>query len=98
MTTSQPETANNQFKVALLNARSIKNKIVNVCDTLQSKNISVCGITETWLYPEDGAITRELNDLGFNIFHTPRLHKQVGGVAILAKSWYQNSEVEIFIV
>ena len=77
---------NNQFKIALLNAHSIKNKMVNICDSLQSKGISFCGITETWLHPEDGAEVKELHDIGFNVFHTPRQHKQGGGVGILAKS------------
>ena len=60
--------------------------MVDISDSLLSKNISVCAITETWLTSGDDAILKEFFDMGYNVLHEPRSSgKGGGGVGIWFK-------------
>ena len=54
------------LKIALLNARSVRNKVPDICESLESKNISICGLTETWLGDDENVITREFREQDIN--------------------------------
>ena len=78
-------SSESHVKFGLLNARSVKNKVVNICDSISSKNISVCAITETWMNADDDAILKEFFDMGYNILHEPRASGRGGGVGVWFK-------------
>ena len=80
-------SSNNCLKVALVNARSIRNKVIELTDSLQSKDIDLSAVTETWLFPEDSVIIGQYNEFGFNVTHLPRTsRKGGGGVGVLTKT------------
>ena len=74
------------MRVATLNARSVKNKVVSICNFLSENKIVACGLTETWLTDKEQIVEREFKELGFYILHNPRKKKKGGGVGFLYKS------------
>ena len=75
----------NIINIGLLNARSLRNKVVDITDSLTSKNISICAITETWLSATDDVVLREYNEMGYDLFHQPRTTGKGGGVGIIVQ-------------
>ena len=52
LTKIQTETKNNSYKclsLSSLNCRSVKNKNVSLCDFIQSNNVDLLALSETWL-------------------------------------------------
>ena len=78
--------SNAYMKVSLLNARSVRNKVIQISEFLSEKNISGCGLTETWLTTNDEAIVQEFKNHGYSILHNPRKGKKGGGVGFMYKS------------
>ena len=72
--------------IALINIRSVRNKVITLCESLLAKKVSICCVTETWLTEQETAITAEFLSYGFQLFHIPRSGKRGGGVGILAKT------------
>ena len=85
--------SNRMIKVGLLNARSVKNKFVDICESLESKNISLCGVTETWLHDGDEVVKKEFYDMGYNLHHKARKFRRGGGVGFLAKRGIKSQEL-----
>lgn len=83
--TKQKVENQNFIKIALINARSLKNKVFSISDSLDSKGISICGVTETWTVGEDEVITKTFSEFGFNLTHNPRTMRKGGGSVYLAK-------------
>ena len=83
--TSINDKSSDLFKVALINVRSIRNKIILLCETLLDKKISICCITETWLTESDSTIYTELLHYGFKLLHCPRTTGKGGGVGLISK-------------
>ena len=75
------------MKLGLLNVRSVRNKIISLCETLSENKISICGITETWLQDCDTTIEREFGEHGYALLHRPRLSKRGGGVGFLYRNY-----------
>ena len=73
-------TPQDKLRLSLINARSLRNKTDFTIDFLDSNSINLLAITETWLSPNDQAITSDL------FYHSPRDDpcKGGGGVGILA--------------
>ena len=67
------------LKIGLFNARSLCNKIALVTELIHENNVALLCVTETWLKVKDKAKVRELHELGFDIFSTPRAGR--GGVS-----------------
>ena len=76
------------IKICCLNARSVKNKTIFLCDFILSNELDIFAITETWLGASlDRACTNELLPDGYKIKHVPRsTGKRGGGVAIIYKT------------
>ena len=74
-----------QFCISVVNVRALRNKIVALCESLISKNVDICCITETWLHSEDTAVNAEFLRYGYNIVHEPRKIGNGGGVGIVSK-------------
>ena len=58
---------------------------MNITDSLQSKNIAVCAITETWLATGDDPVLNEYYELGYKVVHKPRSSGKGGGVGFLIR-------------
>ena len=84
--TIQTSLFNSSISVSLLNARSVPNKVISICEFLRGKQIIACGLTETWLTGNDSVVCAECNELGFSILHCPRKTSKRGGVGFLYKS------------
>ena len=66
------------LKVYYFNARSIRNKIIELQAFLDKEVPDILALSETWLSPNDQFIVR-----GYNVCRCDRLNKIGGGVAIL---------------
>ena len=64
------------------NARSLCNKTCGVIEMLKDNDVTICGITETWLKSVDKAKFAEIHDMGYDIISSPRKGRG-GGVAFL---------------
>ena len=71
------------------NAQSLNNKIHQLLQVLEDNSIEICFVSETWLQSQNNMVTALLNEFGFNIFHSNRVDKKGGGVAIISKGNYQ---------
>ena len=52
----------NVFSVALVNARSLKNKLDSLCSNMKELATDLCIITETWFKPSDSPLNKLLED------------------------------------
>ena len=64
------------------NARSLCNKTCGVIEMLKDHDVTICGVTETWLKTVDKAKFAEIHDLGYDVMSSPRKGRG-GGVAFL---------------
>ena len=62
-----------------LNARSCRNKALEINDIIIEKNADLLFISETWLGQNDCAITNEILPEGYDILSRPRLSRSGGG-------------------
>ena len=73
------------LKFSSFNCRSLRNKTTQVLELLLENGTDMCCLSETWLRSGDSAITSEIAERGFSIFHNPRKGRG-GGTAVLFKS------------
>ena len=53
--------------LAHINARSIKNKVLQFQEYTTNANIDLCVITETWLKPDDDDIVKTVPPFGYTL-------------------------------
>lgn len=80
----------NSLNFLCLNARSIKNKFLELEAIIKTGGYDIVGITETWLGDEDG---EEYNIEGYNLIRKDRSSKRGGGVAVYVKENLNVQEV-----
>ena len=74
-------TAKN-IKIGHLNCHSIRNKLCDIINLINSEELDILCLNETFLKPSD----THLNSItGYNIIRNDRSHKKGGGVAIIIK-------------
>ena len=74
------------MRLCLFNARSMRNKLHHIIETLLEFELDILCLTETWLYPSDIDIVRAALPKSFSIAHVPRasaVGTQGGGVALI---------------
>ena len=69
-----------------LNARSCRNKTLEINDLILEKNADLLFISETWLSKDDSVFTNEMLPNGYDILSHPRLSRSGGGVAIIYRA------------
>ena len=75
------------FKVMFLNAQSVRNKALDICDYTMQANVDLVFLCETWLRPVgDEADCAALTPPGFCLKSLPRLVQVVGGLAVLHRT------------
>ena len=94
--TTEKNNSNN-IRIATINARSVKNKQLQIAETVELQNIDFIMLTETWLknMDEDKAWvnTSDLNNnLRLDIVN--RTKRQGGGITLLHKKEYNTMKLE----
>src|SRR5678816_4022152 len=93
---SSPSSASNGFRLATWNIRSLRNKYVAVEDTIQSCNLDLLVITETWhRLPSDVAVRRSMpSDFAF-VDQPRQAHEDTdargGGIVIIHRAAHRVS-------
>jgi exonuclease III len=74
-------------KMLLWNVWSIANeeKLTNLIQILEDKDISIACITETWFDRKSGTFSRTIKNAGYDLHHAFRENKRGGGCAIIYK-------------
>ena len=78
--------SSHDFKLATLNARSIKAHLDIIKQISIEDNLQVLALTETWLSDNNEYISREVCPHGYTILRADRMDRKGGGVAILCNS------------
>ena len=78
----------NCARLALHNARSVRNKTDCITDYIHEHDLDIVALTATWLTNDqkDTASIRKLIPDGYNFVHFPRSDRQGGEVGVLYKS------------
>ena len=74
------------FNIGLFNARSAKNKTLEIADHITDHGLDVVALTETWLGDNDAASEGELCPPGYVIYTASRKQRRGGGVALIIRS------------
>ena len=74
------------LKVLYLNARSCKNKTIEINDLIVESNADVIFISETWLKDKDNITVTALLPNNFDIVYRNRKFREGGGVAIIYRN------------
>ena len=77
--TKEPATLN----FALLNARSVRNKTVEITEYIDAHKLDILCITETWLGLNDQIACGEITPEGYRLEHKPRTSRRGGGVGVI---------------
>jgi exonuclease III len=77
---------NSNLSFGLINARSVKNKAIHVCEYVLDNKLDILAITETWLGENDTVVKGNICPPGYKLFTESRVNQKGGGVAILYKS------------
>ena len=72
-------------KLALINARSVRNKADIIVDYIVEHDFDIICFTETWLSGNDAATIAAITPDGYDFRHLPRRNRRGGGVGILYK-------------
>jgi len=82
-----PKRPGRSLQLALLNARSVRNKAADITEYVVSSGIDVCLLTETWLKPQDAVARAELKPSGYDFKDCPRPSDRAGGgIGVMYKS------------
>ena len=72
--------------MCVVNCCSLKNKLTYVLDHVNEHKSDIVAISESWLSSDDSiknrVVFKECLEYGFKLFHSPRLHRRGGGVAL----------------
>jgi exonuclease III len=79
---------NQNFRIGLINARSVKNKEILLMNEIKESNIDICVVTETWLTDSDDIwlTASEFNSDGYSVANANRMAGKGGGLALITKS------------
>ena len=81
-----------ELNIKVLNARSVRNKCLELRDLIIEDNIDILCITETWLHDGDTAAIASLVPDTHVLYHVPRQTGGGGGVAVVLSRGFQSSK------
>ena len=74
----------NNISVAVINARSVRNKTTTLTECITDHNIDILAITETWLTKNsDKPIIAAMTPSGYSFANAPRASGRGGGVGVI---------------
>ena len=77
-------TSKNNISVAVINARSVRNKTTTITECITDHNIDILAITETWLKKNsDKPIIAAMTPSGYSFVNAPRASGRGGGVGVI---------------
>jgi hypothetical protein len=79
--------------ICLINARSIGNKTTLLSHLIQSEQVDVLAITETWLSADRHDALEDSCPTGFTSLHVPRPNSNGDGVAVIFRSSIEASSL-----
>ncbi|KAK8741935.1 hypothetical protein OTU49_002018 [Cherax quadricarinatus] len=82
---SRGQQGTSSLKVYYTNSRSVRNKIDELRLIASAGNIDIIAITETWLNLKDREMPSECHIQGYKLFHTDRVNRKGGGVAMYVR-------------
>ena len=86
---------NHKFHLALVNARSIRNKTQDLLHHSITKDLDACVVTETWLNKDDSPTVAALQTGGYDFQHVPRSKpNRGGGLGILYKEGVKVTKIK----
>ena len=72
---------------AVVNCRSVGNKINDIKHEIYNHNLDLCALTETWIKEdENNTIPNHLCPSGYNTISIPRINRTGGGIALIYRS------------
>ena len=74
-----------RYNGALINCKSVQNKIHGIQQTLEENNIYISVLTETWIKVEDNLTQPRLFLQGYKSILVPRNNRTRGGLAVMHK-------------
>ena len=77
-----------------LNARSVRNKTVDIFYSICESKADLIAITETWLTKNDSAVKVELCPVGYKIVDHPRTGRTGGGTALIFRDTLNVKKVD----
>ena len=88
------DISSSEVKFGLLNARSVRNKTIEITDYVIENELDLVALTETWLGPEgsDSVVEGDLCPNGYTLQLSSR-ESRGGGVALLFKSSLRHKRV-----
>ena len=76
----------NQFTLANVNTRSVRNKVSSFVDYVIDSKLDICFVTETWLNDQDSVVRNEITPDGY-VFKDHHRNGQIGGgTGVLCRS------------
>ncbi|XP_033112549.1 uncharacterized protein LOC117113348 [Anneissia japonica] len=87
----------NKLKLAVWNARSIRNKCTQFSDYVTDQALDIVSITETWLHLDDDSVIALCKPEGYTFNSFPREGRRGGGVGILSRLPMRSSKIGGFI-
>ena len=86
-----------KVKVGYLNARSVRNKALEINEFIKDSSLDILAITETWLSPgdKDNIVVGDITPPGYEIHHVPRPHHKGGGVALVTNSSFKSKKEKV---
>ena len=86
-THSHTSTSKNNLSVAVLNARSVRNKTLAINEFVTDHDVDILAITETWLKKNsDKPIIAELTPSGYTFINVPRAAGRSGSVGVIHRN------------
>ena len=86
---TKAQRRNNNSTFSLINARSVRNKILYLRDYIDSRNLDIIGLVETWLTKDSISDVTTLTQPGYEMVHFPREDRRGGGVGVMYKSTFK---------
>ncbi len=83
-----------KLKAALFNAQSLNTKIPEVSEYMKEQNLDLYMIVESWFCEKNAKNIGKLKQGGFEMKHTPRLHRKGGGISVIYRKNLEISKVK----
>ena len=81
---NEATTPKTNISVAVINARSVRNKTTTITECITDHNIDILAITETWLKKNsDKPIIAAMTPSGYSFVNAPRASGRGGGVGVI---------------
>ena len=75
-----------EVNCGLLNMQSVRNKTLEIRDTINEKQLDLFAVTETWITDHDTTVIQEMVPKTHSFVHNPRCNGRGGGVGLFVSN------------